>query len=374
MTGDMPYDPALRRDTPLASKLKERIRRDGPLSVAGYMRACLQDPDHGYYVRHQAIGREGDFITAPEISQVFGELIGLWCAVVWQQMGSPATVDLVELGPGRGTLMRDALRAARVLPGFLAAAEIHLVETNARLREQQAATLAGTAVRVSWHERIDAASRPAVPAIVIANEFLDTSPVEQSVFAGGAWLRRGVGLDAAGHLEFTTLGKETLPIPAGLDTAQDGAIFEQATEGPSLASELRGLTGAAPLAALFIDYGHAGPLLGDTLQAVRSHRAEHPLTSPGEADLTAQVDFSAFARHCGAAGLAVDSPVPQAVFLASLGILERASRLMARNPDKAHGIETGVARLVSVPGMGDRFKALAVRSPGLPPLPGFPAV
>ena len=349
----MTYDPEARRDTPLALKLKSRIRRAGPMTVAEYMAACLQDREHGYYVGQPAIGREGDFITAPEISQVFGELIGLWCAVVWQQMGSPPIVHLVELGPGRGTLMRDALRATRLVPGFGAAATVHLVETNRHLAAVQRATLDGAGLPLAWHEKMGTV--PHGPLLVVANEFLDTFPVAQEVRCGDAWRPREVALDARDRLVFQ---------PADSDVREIQSHFPVLTE---LASRGR----AAPAAALFADYGHLEGAPGDTLQAVRHHAPEHPLCSPGEADLTAQVDFSAFVRQAIDAGLAVDGPVPQGAFLGRLGAVERASRLMSANPSQAHAIEMGVARLMAPQGMGSRFKVVGVRSGNVPDLPGL---
>ena len=366
----MIYDPEARRETALALKLKARIRRSGPITVRDYMAACLQDPEHGYYRTRTAIGRDGDFITAPEISQVFGELIGLWCVVVWQQMGSPAHVNVIEAGPGRGTLMRDALRAARVVPAFGAACDIILVETNAVLIAHQKAVLQAHARPVSWYPHL--AEVPTGPAIVLANEFLDALPVAQFVRAGVGWTERGVGLDAGGALIFCALeDRPLLLLPAvQSDQTRPGAIFERRqTSEQSFA--LHRLAHNGPMAALFIDYGHLEGATGDTLQAVRAQRFEHALTSPGEADLTAHVDFAQVAQEARMWGLAVDSPVTQAEFLGHLGIAERASRLMAANPAKATAIEAGVARLMAPNGMGGRFKAIGLRSSTLPPLPGF---
>jgi SAM-dependent MidA family methyltransferase len=343
------YDPDARRDTPLAVKISQHIRSHGPMTVADYMHACLFDAEHGYYVTQPAIGRAGDFVTAPEISQVFGELIGLWCAVVWQTMGSPERVCLVELGPGRGTLMRDALRAARLLSPFCAALDVHLVETSGHLREVQRATLADAATSIGWHT--DLATVPAGPTILVGNEFLDTFPVTQMV---GDRIRR-VGIDANGRLVF--------------DLAS-GPIREHQNHA-QLTDALGARATASPLAGLFFDYGHVETAAGDTLQAVRAHQAEHPLCSPGEADLTVQVDFAAFAADARGHGLTVDGPISQGEFLGRLGIVERASRLMSANPAKAGEIELAVARLIAPHGMGSRFKAIAVRSATLPPLPGF---
>ncbi len=372
---DLPYDPELRRDTPLALKLKERIRRHGAITVAQYMEACLQDEEHGYYRTRTAIGAQGDFVTAPEISQVFGELVGLWAAIVWQQMGSPSRFNLVELGPGRGTLMADALRAAKVVPGFLEAADVVLVESSPVLRGVQSVTLAPLADRVSLRWAHWMAPFPADrPTIVLGNEFLDALPTSQFIFSGGRWNERTVALDAAGRLVFACApDDEFAPLELHGAPPAEGDIVERSGEmyAFSACDLARPEPSATPIAALFIDYGHARSGAGDTLQAVRGHKAEHPLTSPGEADLTAHVDFEAVREAVKFDRMAVDGPVPQANFLGALGLLQRASRLMAANPAKAHQIEAGVARLMAVPGMGDRFKAIGIRSAGLPQLPGF---
>ncbi len=360
------YDPDLRRETPLAAILSDRIRRDGPISVAEYMHACLQHPEHGYYRSKSAIGRAGDFITAPEISQVFGELIGLWCAVVWQQMGQPSAFDLIELGPGRGTLMTDALRAARLVKGFRDAASVKLVETNPLLRQAQAEALHTQSVTPSWIDGFPPLTRP---AIVIANEFLDTAAINQHVMTDSGWQERVVTVDSAGHLQFTSRpASATKHLSDAFPSAPHGAIAE--TRADPLPDWLT-TASHVPLAVLLVDYGHTEPLTGETLQAVRQHTFEHPLTSPGEADLSCQVDFKAIADAIRPA-LAVDGPTTQAEFLGALGIMERASRLMAANPAKSNTIEMGVARLMNPQGMGSRFKVLGARSPRLPQLPGLP--
>lgn len=370
----MSADPAASGQTPLAAKLAAHIKQEGPLRVAEFMDACLHDPEHGYYRKSAAIGRTGDFITAPEISQIFGELIGLWCAVVWQQMGAPSSLRLVELGPGRGTLMRDALRAGRADPAFRAALDVQLVESNAPLAEVQRATLAAADVPVRWSSDLDAKTGSA-PAIVIANEFLDTLPVAQWVYRGSQWHARCVGLDDAGRFFFTTGGPDPgLQVPPSImPPFRAGDILESRTPAVAAwAAKLAAL--GAPVAALFVDYGHPVPSLGDTLQAVVAHHYDDPLRAPGEADLTAQVDFPAVATEMGRHGLICDGPIPQAQFLAALGIVERASRLMAANPRRAAEIETAVARLIAPGGMGTRFWALGVRSEGVDPLPGFEPV
>ena len=366
----MSYDPELRIHTPLAAKLEQRIRREGPITVAAYMQACLHDPEHGYYVGQPAIGGAGDFITAPEISQVFGELIGLWCVVAWQQMGAPPAVRLVELGPGRGTLMRDGLRAAKLVPAFLAAVRVDLVETNMVLTAAQRTLLHGAGVPLAWRNELDPASLDG-PCLVVANEFLDAFPVSQSVLRQGTWRSRVVTLDRAGALAFAVNEHSGIAGEGGFPRARCGDIAEARSELPLLQG-LHEMSRRSPLAALFVDYGHLQSSLGDTLQGVRNHRFEHPLTAPGEADLTTQVDFQQFGENARACGFAVDGPVTQAEFLGALGIVPRASRLMAANPRIAHEIEAGVARLLSPTGMGTRFKAIGIRSRLLPPLPGFP--
>lgn len=365
----MTADPAARRDTPLAMRLKERIRRDGPMPVSHYMDACLNDPACGYYRTRSAIGHGGDFVTAPEISQVFGELIGLWLAVVWQLMRAPGRIYLVELGPGRGTMMADALRAAGKVPGFLAAARVVLVEPSPVLAAVQRETLAGWGHEASWVA--DLTDVEGGPTLVLANEMLDVLPVRQLVRADSGWRERRVDLDADERLAFdvsSPISAEVLPGIAG--RALLGDVLET-RDLRAIASQLRRLAAAGPLAGLFIDYGHAETGLGDTLQAVRAHAYEHPLTSPGEADLTAHVDFAAAGTAMRSVGMAVERTVTQAELLGPLGIAERASRLMAANPERAGEIETSVARLMAPQGMGTRFKALGVKSSGLPALPGF---
>ena len=389
----LPYDPDARRDTPVAVKLKERLRRSGSLATRGYVNLCLHDPEFGYYRTRDVIGRTGDFITAPEISQIFGELVGLWCAVVWQQMGTPAKLTLVELGPGRGTLMKDALRATAKVPGFHDALAIALVEHSAKLRITQSQALADSNGPIDWmgdYRRLFESTfiSPNRATILIANEFFDALPASTLVCHGrsrwdkdqNTWLNHGVALDGDRLIERTTVqshaidGALNAPIDdrtrrrnAHFPNAQPGDIYTEQDFAP-FAEILCRFDCAA---ALVIDYGHTEPTLGDTLQAVRNHRFEHPLTSPGEADLSYQVGFGEMAEAMIEQGLAVDGPVTQAEFLGALGLAERASRLMAANPNRAHDIETAASRLVTPNAMGTRFKALGVRSPHLPPLPGL---
>ncbi|HET7716600.1 MAG TPA: SAM-dependent methyltransferase, partial [Bauldia sp.] len=302
--------------TPLGEKIAALIAANGPITIADYMALCLGDREHGYYMVREPFGGSGDFITAPEVSQIFGELIGLWAVATWQAMGSPSPFVLVELGPGRGTLMADLLRAARLRPAFLDAARIHLVETSPRLRAIQEATLAGAAV--TWHAAIDAL--PAGPAIVVANEFFDALPIRQYVATASGWAERMVGLDEAGRLRFgmrdsagpsstvpthakpsARMGK---PTPSGEGDTPYGAggIVEISPAATAIMSTLATRIASDGGAALIIDYGYEGPAFGETLQAVRGHRHVDPLAEPGEADLTAHVDFAALARAAAEAG------------------------------------------------------------------------
>jgi NADH dehydrogenase [ubiquinone] 1 alpha subcomplex assembly factor 7 len=363
-------------EAPLLAKLRALIRRDGAMPVDRYMRLCQADPEHGYWLQARSIGTGGDFITAPEISQVFGELIGLWCAVVWQGMGRPAPLRLIELGPGRGTLTRDALRAAGRVPEFLASLSVHLIEASAPLREMQRQALTpplsparkaeGKRPQISWHSSID--DVPDGAAIVIANEFLDALPIRQIVFVDGAWHERVICLDAHDSLRFA--------VGPMVDCGVEGPPNPQSNEICELRrgeDEVLGQLARRRVAqiALFIDYGPAGPAYGDTLQAVHRHAWVDPLSLPGRADLTAHVRFASLADKARAAGLAVDGPLSQSEFLGRLGIAERAARLMAANPQRAGEIETGVQRLMSPTGMGEQFKVMAVRSGTLPPPPPF---
>ncbi|HEX5999002.1 MAG TPA: SAM-dependent methyltransferase [Hyphomicrobiaceae bacterium] len=353
--------PERQADQPsLLAEVSERIRRDGPMPVDSYMEACLRH----YYRSRQSIGAGGDFVTAPEISQVFGELIGLWCAVVWESMGRPEPLRLIELGPGRGALMADAVRAGRALPGFLNAIAVHLVETSPLLRQAQQAALARAGVPLAWHEAVEEV--PAGAAIVIANELIDALPIRQLVYLDGAWHERVVALGTDGQLQFAAGPSVAF---SGSVAPTPGAIAELRPGEEAVLAALAART--EPLIALFIDYGPVEPALGDTLQAVRGHAYAEPLAAPGLSDLTAHVQFTALAEKARVAGLAADGPMTQAQFLGGLGIVERTARLMAANPVRAGEIEAATQRLMSPGGMGQLFKVLAVRSPHLPAPPPF---
>ncbi len=363
-------------DTPLGRRLKAEIRESGNISVERFMRVCLHDPEYGYYRRHDILGARGDFVTAPEISQVFGELIGLWCAAVWQQLGRPASLSVVEFGPGRGTLMADALRAARSVPGFAEALKVHLVDVSARLRDVQAETLKSHSISIApdWPGHDDLAPGP---VIVLGNEFIDALPIDQFVFHDDAWRLRCVGLDESGAFEFVAAEGSYRAIDVAGQPAE-GDVFEISAGGAELSRYLSALAlKGRPLVGLLIDYGHTMSGFGDTLQGVRAHRHVSPFSRPGETDLSTQVDFAALARALCGIGLGLGQTVvervtTQAEFLGALGIVERASRLMAANPQRAGDIEVQVARLLAPNGMGTRFKVIGVRHGLAQPLPGFP--
>ena len=351
----------------LAEEMRERIRRDGPISVATYMELCLNHPTHGYYRRGQPIGAGGDFITAPEVSQMFGELIGLWCAAVWQSMGRPQRVNLVELGPGRGTLLADALRAGRTVPAFRAAIDLHLVETNESLRAEQAAVLADS--RPTWHERFETV--PPGPVLVVANEFFDALPIRQFERIDDTWQERVVTL-APSSQGLCFAATDSVSVEAGLGCAPSGAILERAPAREALAGTLAARIVAGCGAALIVDYGHEQPGFGDTLQAVKRHRRHGVLDEPGTADLTAHVDFSSLAVSARQAGADVFGPVPQGNLLRALGIEARAVRLrQSANAEQAAEIDAAVRRLTGAHGMGALFKAMAITHPALGAPPGF---
>lgn len=358
----------------LLALLKQRIMTDGPLTIADYMEACLSDPEFGYYMTRDPFGRAGDFTTAPEISQIFGELLGLWSVVIWEQMGSPGRVCLIELGPGRGTLMADALRAAKTIPGFLDACELHLVETSPVLRSMQGEQLVSTGTSPHWHDELGEV--PAGPTILIANEFLDALPVHQFVITEGQWFERRVGLSTAGTLEFQNcmVGQklESLISKQQREEARDGDVVECRPAGGEIVNLLAARAQQEPMAALFIDYGHDTSAPGDTLQAVHTHEYTNPLEIPGGADLTAHVDFGSLRETAQQHGLSVHGPTSQSEFLLALGLKERCERLMA-NADKAgrKKVASGAQRLVDPVQMGELFRVMALTCANLIP-PPFP--
>ena len=355
--------------TPLARRLIARIRADGPMTLADYMAACLTDPDHGYYVTRDPLGRAGDFTTAPEISQMFGECLGLALAQAWLDQGRPDRIALAELGPGRGTLMADALRAMAAVPGLRDAVEVHLVEVSPALRARQAAALPDAGPR--WHDTAE--TLPDLPLYLVANEFLDALPVRQFVRRGDGWAERQVGTDGDRLVS-------RLSPPARLallehriaDTAEDDVVEVM----PALPAAIRPVAAriaARGGAAIVIDYGDLRSR-GDTFQAVASHAPVDPFAAPGAADLTAHVAFEDVARSAVAAGASAAGPVPQGVLLERLGITPRAEALARRLDGAALASHVAAHRRLTHPDeMGTLFKALAIHPPGLAPPPGFAA-
>ncbi|HNB26357.1 MAG TPA: SAM-dependent methyltransferase [Alphaproteobacteria bacterium] len=333
------------------------------------MHLALAEPGIGYYATRDPLGAQGDFVTAPEISQMFGELVGLWCVDTWERLGRPDSFLLVELGPGRGTLMADALRAARVRPEFGRALRLHLVEISAPLRALQAERLG--AFQPAWHD--DLAHLPAGPAIIFGNEFLDALPVHQFVMTEQGWRERAVGV-ADDHLTWALAapGESLSLLRPEHRQARPGDIAEVSPAIQGVARQLGERLASAPGAALFIDYGPARSGLGDSLQALRGHRPADPLRDAGRADLTVHVDFAAFGDAARRAGAVALGPVEQGAFLRSLGIDRRAAMLAERaGAEDRAAIATALHRLIAPAQMGSLFKALALASPDLPQLAGF---
>jgi SAM-dependent MidA family methyltransferase len=360
-------------DSPLQSEIKKLITSTGPMPVWRYMELCLTHPTYGYYVSRDPLGREGDFTTAPEVSQMFGELLGLWAASVWKAMGAPPLLRLIELGPGRGTMMADALRALRVLPPLYQALSLHLVEINPLLRRKQKSVLS-TVRKIAWHDSVD--DVPEGPAIILANEYFDVLPVHQAVRGETGWHERVVEVDDNGDLVFGAAAEPMqrfdVLLPPLLRAAPPGAVFEWRPDAEimKIASRVRDQDGAA----LIIDYGHLRSEAGDTLQALARHSFVDPLKNPGQADITAHVDFQALARAAEDLGVGVHGPVPQGEFLTRLGIETRALTLMSKaSHEVSEDISAALKRLIGggPGGMGEMFKVLALSEPNLTSLAGF---
>jgi SAM-dependent MidA family methyltransferase len=358
--------------SPLQAELRKLIKSSGPMPVWRYMEQCLTHPQHGYYVARDPLGREGDFTTSPEVSQMFGELLGL-SASVWKAIDSPSVLRLIELGPGRGTMMADALRALRVLPPLYQSLSVHLVEINPVLRDKQKSML--TDLRnIAWHERLDEV--PDGPSVILANEYFDVLPIHQVVKRETGWHERVVEIDGNGQLVFGTAAEPTprfeALLPPLVRAAPVGAVFEWRPDAEimRIATRVRDQGGAA----LIIDYGHLRSDVGDTFQAIARHSFTDPLKNPGQADITAHVDFQALARAAEDLGAQVHGPVPQGDFLKRLGIETRAVTLMAKTtPEISEDISGALKRLIGGGrgGMGSMFKVLAVSEPRLTVLAGF---
>jgi NADH dehydrogenase [ubiquinone] 1 alpha subcomplex assembly factor 7 len=358
---------------PLEAEIRRRIDVGGPMAVAQYMQLCLGHPKYGYYTSREPFGAKGDFITAPEISQMFGELVGLWAAAAWRAMGSPAKVRLVELGPGRGTMMMDALRAAKVMPDFRAAISLHLVEISPTLERMQRKTLPSE-VPITWHRALEEV--PDGATIILANEFFDALPIHQAVMCADGWHERAIKIGEDNNLHFS-IDRDPIPLfdeflPSGLRSAKIGEIFEWRADKTAL--ELARRIVRTNGVALIIDYGHLESAIGDTLQAVSGHGFADPLKSPGLVDLTAHIDFQALVQTAEGAGARIHGPITQAELLNRLGIRERAAALRAgAPPEYVTAIDTALERLTSEQptGMGALIKAVALSHPSLEALPAF---
>jgi SAM-dependent MidA family methyltransferase len=359
---------------PLDAEIRRLIALAGPMPISEFMGLCLGHSQHGYYITHDPLGTAGDFTTAPEISQMFGELIGLWAAAVWHQMGSPAEFRLIELGPGRGTMMLDMLRAAHVMPDFRKAAAVHLVETSPTLMRRQKQTFGNPDISIVWHDALS--DVPEGPAIIVANEFFDALPVNQAIKQPDGWHERVVDVDPEGNLAFgispdpSKYFEQTLPPQVRM--AEVGSIYEWRGDAYVLEVARRVVHGGG--GALIVDYGHTESMIGDTFQALRQHRKVSPLVAPGFSDVTAHVDFQALGVAAEGLGALVHGPIDQATFLRRLGIEQRAANLKrVAPPDKAAAVDVALGRLTAGgrTGMGTMFKAIGLSATTLATLPGF---
>lgn len=355
----------------LRARLARDIAEQGPMTVADYVTRCLHDPQDGYYATRPRLGAEGDFITAPLVSQMFGELIGLWAVETWRRLGAPERFRLAEVGPGDGTLVADALRAARLAPDFLQAADLVLVEPSRPLREAQARRLSECDLAPRWVESLERMDDD-LPLILVANEVLDCLPARQFVRTQDGWAERRVGLDDRGELTFGLA-----PPSAGFRRpefpVEPGQVVEISPAQAAFGDALGRLTAARGGAALLIDYGRDRPGPGDTLQGLIRHRKVGPLERPGEADLTMWADFPAVMKAALEAGADVTGCRGQGDFLRALGIEARAARLKAARPQSAEVVDRQLQRLIAREQMGTLFKACAIFSPRSLAVPGFEA-
>ena len=364
--------------SPLKDRLVAKIKAEGPLTVAEYMTICLLDPVHGYYPTRDPLGSDGDFITAPEISQMFGEVIGLWCIQTWQDMGRPETVQLIELGPGRGIMMSDILRAARLDKDFLAAIQVTLIEASPALEAVQGKTLGDVPCPISWASSLERAQTG--PSIIVGNEFLDCLPIRQFIqkdrFAGrGGWQERMVAL-VGEELHF---GVSPAPIseslqaslPEAQEEAKNDDLLEICPANAQIIDQLKQRFETHPGRALFIDYGPETTEFGDTLQALKRHEKVGVVSDPGNTDLTARVDFGALIDIAKSVALSSTQAVTQREFLSKLGLEMRAVALSRSKPESKDKIARQLHRLTAADEMGELFKAVCLQSDGLEVPLGF---
>jgi SAM-dependent MidA family methyltransferase len=359
--------------TLLAEKIKAIILANGPISVTDYFSLCLADPEYGYYKTREPFGQSGDFITAPEISQLFGEMMGIFLVQAWQRHGEPTPVNIAEIGPGRGTMMADMLRViAKLSSALYEAANVHLVETSERLQKIQSQTLVAHKFKVSWHDSFD--TLPEGFLLLAANELFDAIPIRQFVKTAQGFRERLVGLDAEGELTFAAgvAGIDPALLPEAAQTAPLGTTFEVAPARDAVMAALSERIRLSGGTAVIIDYGHMATGLGDTLQAVRDHQFDPPLKHPGEADITSHVDFEQLARRAVAEGLQINGLTYQGDFLLALGLAERAAALgRDKDAETQENIRSDAERLAGAGEgkMGELFKVLVVSSPNVALVP-----
>ncbi len=345
----------------LGAKIAALIRATGPISVADYMTICLFDSEHGYYTTREPFGAKGDFVTAPEISQMFGELVAVWLVQAWRELGSPLPVTIAEIGPGRGTLMKDIVRTLRRLaPDLAARANFAMIEASPRLAEIQRQTLADVGADFAWHADIEALAPQ--PLLTVGNEIFDALPFRQFVKTEAGWLERAIGLGNDDTLRFGvgTANLSAGALPSAAEPTEVGAIFEIAPAREALMAAVANRIARHGGAAIFFDYGHIEQGIGDTFQAVRKHRSEDVFANPGEADLTSHVDFSALANVARNHGLGVETST-QGSFLIRMGLIERAGRLgQALDETARDKISADVERLAGPDQMGELFKGLTI--------------
>lgn len=357
--------------TTLADEIAALIDAEGPMPLATFMALALGHPTKGYYIKQDPLGATGDFTTAPEISQMFGELIGICLADYWQRAGAPSAIRLVELGPGRGTLMADMIRAMRVMPQLDAALSVHLVETSPALRARQRTTLAPTGREIAWHDTLDEIPDDA-PLFLVANEFFDALPITQLQYRAGKFHVRAIVHNASGQFSFALSG--AIPVPQEFlpqQSPREGDILETCPSAHAITGEIARRIAARGGIALIIDYGYEGPAFGDTLQAVRNHAYAPVLEAPGDADLTAHVDFASLKRAASSQGCQVVGTETQGNFLRALGLQSRAARLTQAHPEKARDISAAAARLTGDDAMGRLFKVMAIMPQDAPMPAGF---
>jgi NADH dehydrogenase [ubiquinone] 1 alpha subcomplex assembly factor 7 len=344
---------------PLAAILRRLIANTGPISVQYYM----GESNARYYASRDPLGDAGDFVTAPEISQMFGELVGLWLADMWMRAGTPSTVHYVELGPGRGTLARDALRSAARF-GFQP--QVHLVETSPALKALQVDAVA----QAHWHDDLSTVPTSG-PILLVANEFLDALPIRQLVATEQGWRERMVAVHEEALVGIAGDRPMDAAVPPALRDAEPGTLIETCPGAAAVAYEVAGRLAEQGGAALFIDYGHDQPRTGSTLQAVRAHQKVDAFAQPGEADLTAHVDFATLANVALSRGCRWLGTVGQGAWLRALGIETRAKNLAQFAPQHGHAIHAGMERLVGDDQMGTLFKVMGLAAPNWPDGAGF---